>query len=376
MKFEFMDSLRRVIATTFSIKQAKSENGVYGPSRKCVTELNQISLDTTVFQGLESKQRRKGRLIAALKHCIWYELEEWDHPMEVDGKLIYFYDDTEGSNRDRLKPTDADAEKCFACVVSEMEIIDDTDEKHKNKSIIFVTTDGRVVAYKLSRRERGRITLKKWRNHVKALRLALEVQRNNPRGIRRAGLYAKYVLFGFRREGNSKRVSKYVAKKGAKECKIADASTGLQNLVSDLEDTGLNLVSHLEISVQNKLREEYEMGKVMINGYRGRFSQMAIATNYWSPLHVDDDFFRTLLSCYDESKMTTKKKEDILFYFVFPSLNIAIPMRSTDILVFDAKFPHCASNYRSEDSMIFSCFTSAKTGNAHMTNVMKANATK
>jgi len=66
--------------------------------------------------------------------------------------------------------------------------------------------------------------------------------------------------------------------------------------------------------------------------------------------------------------MDGENKEAILFYFVFPSVGIAIPMRSTDILVFDSKFPHCASNHRTQDGMIFSCFTSAKTGNAHLTN--------
>jgi hypothetical protein len=141
-------------------------------------------------------------------------------------------------------------------------------------------------------------------------------------------------------------VSEYVAKKtkSKKKQKIEErrkrakeARDGIKELMRQLEKVGLNWVADCDLSVQNKLREVDCLGDVLINGYKGRFSQMAIATGYWSPLHTDDDVFRTLLSCYCKKKMNTKKKDDILFYFVFPSVGIAIPMRSTDILVFDSK---------------------------------------
>ena len=157
-------------------------------------------------------------------------------------------------------------------------------------------------------------------------------------------------------------------KPNADEDDVLLASIGLQQMVADLERTGLNLITHLEVSVQNMIREQEELGDVLINGYEGWFSQIAIATDYWSPLHTDVDIFRTLLCCYLERCEKEKYKEEILFYFVFPSVGIAIPMRSTDILVFDSKIPHCASNTRDPDAIIFSCFTSAKTTFAHMTN--------
>jgi hypothetical protein len=43
-------------------------------------------------------------------------------------------------------------------------------------------------------------------------------------------------------------------------------------------------------------------------------------------------------------------------------------MRSTDILVFNSAFPHCASNYRFEETITMSMFTSAKTATAQMSN--------
>ena len=301
---------------------AKSDDGVYSPARKYVQELGKVLLEhPSAAQGLETKQRRRCRLIKALSNCVWYELEDFPHPMTMDGKLIYFLDDTEGGNN-IPSPEPEDPESCFACMVSHLQIIDDMDEVHDGKNIIFVTTDGHVVGYKLGRRERAHISLKKWRQHAKTIRLGLETQRNNPRGTRLAGFFARYVLFGFRREGNGKHVSRYVAKKSANKYKVALASLGLQDMVTDLKNTGLNLVSGLELSVQNLLRDGDALGDVLINGYKGRFSQLAIATNYWSPLHIDKDIFRTLLSCFCEKSMKAKHKDDILFYFVFPSVGI------------------------------------------------------
>jgi hypothetical protein len=91
-----------------------------------------------------------------------------------------------------------------------------------------------------------------------------------------------------------------------------------------------------------------------------------VATLYWSPCHVDDDIFYTLLSCYNQTSANLARKDEILFYFLFPSVGKAVPMRSTDILVFNSAFPHCTSNYRFEETITMSMFTSAKTATAQM----------
>ncbi len=383
-----MNAVRKYVFAPLGIVPAVKYDGPYGPPRKRLMELSASSLDAAQFQGLKTKRRRRSNLLKLWAKCAWYELEEVESPLDLTDELIYYYDDTtpETSPPDVAGPVDEDLpvppepqdpSDCSPFLVSTLDIIDDMDPKHKGRNVMFVTKDGKMVAYKLSRRDRGRITLKNWRKHHKTLEKAVETQRNNPRGIRKAGCYIRYVLFGFRREGNKKIVSEYVAKKtkSKKKQKIEErrkrakeARDGIKELMRQLEKVGLNWVADCDLSVQNKLREVDCLGDVLINGYKGRFSQMAIATGYWSPLHTDDDVFRTLLSCYCKKKMNTKKKDDILFYFVFPSVGIAIPMRSTDILVFDSKFPHCASNYRCDDTFIFSCFTSAKTTNAHLAN--------
>jgi len=135
-------------------------------------------------------------------------------------------------------------------------------------------------------------------------------------------------------------------------------------------------VPDCDLRVQDYLRDEKEIEEVLLNGKKGRYSQIAIATEYWSPMHKDDDVFYTLLTCCAESKLVRKNKkdsvsDDILFWFVFPTIGengIAFPMRATDILVFDSKFPHCTTNYQCKESFILSCFTSTKTTFAHLCN--------
>ncbi len=57
-----------------------------------------------------------------------------------------------------------------------------------------------------------------------------------------------------------------------------------------------------------------------------------------------------------------------LFYFCSPSISVAIPMRSADILMFNSSFPHCLTNYGNKDTVTFSLFTNSNVTNAHMTN--------
>jgi hypothetical protein len=136
----------------------------------------------------------------------------------------------------------------------------------------------------------------------------------------------------------------------------------LWSLFAKLQQIGLALVPDFDLSIFNKLREEHEIGDACVNGNKGYFTGMALATEYWSPLHVDNDLFFTLLSCFDPTmELKNSYKENILFYFCFPSVGLAVPMRNTDVLLFNSSFPHCATNYRRKSTRIFSLFTSATT---------------
>jgi hypothetical protein len=66
-----------------------------------------------------------------------------------------------------------------------------------------------------------------------------------------------------------------------------------------MEKVGLIAVAmKKDLSIQNKMKKILNLFKIKRSGWKGRFSQVAAAMRYWSPLHIDDDIFYTLLSCY------------------------------------------------------------------------------
>jgi len=71
------------------------------------------------------------------------------------------------------------------------------------------------------------------------------------------------------------------------------------------------------------------------------FAAFAVGKNVYLSCHIDDDFTYscTTLLCSDESK-----KDEILAYFCFPRLGIAVPLRPGDTLFFNAREPHMVSS--------------------------------
>ena len=85
---------------------------------------------------------------------------------------------------------------------------------------------------------------------------------------------------------------------------------------------------------------------------------MAIGQNYWSKAHRDRDFYFSVLSCLSESPHDTGK---VLYYFLFPDYEIAIPMRTGDILLFNPNITHSCSNPSTGNAYIFSSYVARQT---------------
>jgi hypothetical protein len=71
----------------------------------------------------------------------------------------------------------------------------------------------------------------------------------------------------------------------------------------------------------------------------GNATQLSIGANYWLPIHTYKDYFYTTLSCCTR---TCEDWNEILFHFVFPAYDLAVPMRPGDILAFSPLVRHCA----------------------------------
>ena len=90
-------------------------------------------------------------------------------------------------------------------------------------------------------------------------------------------------------------VNEYVTKEKGNTTQVAELKAGgLKAFMAELERVGLDGIPARDMSVNNKLQEFFEMWKVYVNGNKGRFMQMAVAREYWSPCHTDDDMFYML----------------------------------------------------------------------------------
>ena len=112
-----------------------------------------------------------------------------------------------------------------------------------------------------------------------------------------------------------------------------------------------------------KVQEKYGIPSVH-NG--GIATQVSLAIAYCSRVHTDNDFFLATLSVYDKNA----GPEEILYYFCFTTYEIAVPMRSGDIIVFNPLVPHCATNPSRETALIYSCYVSNKTCNTVVANAI------
>ena len=98
--------------------------------------------------------------------------------------------------------------------------------------------------------------------------------------------------------------------------------------------------------------------KTKSNSQSGLGTALAIGQNYWSKAHRDRDFYFSVLSCLSESPHDTSK---FLYYFLFPDYEIAIPMRTWDILLFNPNITHSCSNPSTGNAYIFSSYVARQT---------------
>jgi hypothetical protein len=85
---------------------------------------------------------------------------------------------------------------------------------------------------------------------------------------------------------------------------------------------------------------------------------MAFGCNILLQCHIDHDFTMSVVQVHLRGKEKYEINDDIVVYFCFPTLGVAIPLRPGDCLSFNALIPHCISSCceESEDIYIVSMY--------------------
>ena len=74
------------------------------------------------------------------------------------------------------------------------------------------------------------------------------------------------------------------------------------------------------------------------------FGGIGFGTNVFLRCHTDSDFTMSILQVFLKGKRKYSLDDDVIVYFCFPTIGVAVPLRPGDYLLFNARIPHCISS--------------------------------
>jgi hypothetical protein len=74
------------------------------------------------------------------------------------------------------------------------------------------------------------------------------------------------------------------------------------------------------------------------------FGGIAFGTNVFLRCHTDADFTMSISQVFLKGRSEYLPNDDVVAYFCFPTIGIAVPLRPGDYFMFNALIPHCISS--------------------------------
>jgi hypothetical protein len=142
-----------------------------------------------------------------------------------------------------------------------------------------------------------------------------------------------------------------------------ECNMGLQDLLNDIEyltSRGPRLL--LSSSEFKYVQDIYQLPTAFDSKEKyAKGIAFAVGCDYWSDIHIDDDYYYTSLSCVSERV----NDRSILFYFFFPTYGMDFPLYSGSIMCFNPHIPHGTTDPPKKGVRIFSAYVSARACNTH-----------
>jgi hypothetical protein len=98
------------------------------------------------------------------------------------------------------------------------------------------------------------------------------------------------------------------------------------------------------------------------------YGALAFGCNVFLRCHTDSDFTMSRVHIHLKGKDKYKVDHDIVVYFCFPTLGVAVSLRPGDFLLLNALIPHCVLSRCKIDHNIFSIATYLKISVVGMNN--------
>jgi hypothetical protein len=250
-------------------------------------------------------------------------------------------------------------------LLSDLEVFEVRDVG-KSGLVIGVAEEGceTMVAYVVSERQCQEVSQKRWKTHLENFKKAEKEKPTGARSlIKKACTFNTYNCYEKRKDPLSGAVSDYAYKRKTSEKMKTECTMGLQYLLNDIEyltSRGLRLL--LSSSEFKYVQDRYQLPTAFDSKEKyANGIAFAVGCDYWSAIHVDDNYYYTSLSCISESV----NDRSILLYFFFPTYGMAFPMYSGSIMCFNLRFPHGMTDPTKKGVHIFSAYVSAKTCDTH-----------
>ena len=90
-----------------------------------------------------------------------------------------------------------------------------------------------------------------------------------------------------------------------------------------------------------------EYGKTIENEETKIYTSLALARDYYSAAHVDEDFFLSTMICLNDDGKEMCFDGEIITHFCFPHCGYAVALRDGDCLIFNPKILHCCAHQES-----------------------------
>ena len=208
---------------------------------------------------------------------------------------------------------------------------------------------------------------------------SFEGKPNVPRGESRGGFGKDYICYGWTHRF-TRMLHHYIFKKKVSLEDQGELRKGIDKVAQGLEEVAVRVMRGVRNfkkfyaikkfidlpSVSSATDEDDELVSIC--------TQMAVAFNgYQSKLHIDDDFFLSILSVVSACP---SRDDEIIYYFNFPTFNLSVPMRPGDILIFDSNFQHCCSNPKNKADYIYSMYVSNAAVDTKMREVYRKEVLK
>jgi hypothetical protein len=211
------------------------------------------------------------------------------------------------------------------------------------------------------------INKKKWEKAKDTLNKAESAAYINVRGKKCIGTHIAYVCYGHRNDPLGTKLGQYSLLPNTPDDVKKSVNDGIGDIISFLESASRSVLYSLQSSVNFlDVKDKYRIPGMCAHklldkdmSTRGFATQLCVGVDYWSIIHIENDFYYNTLSCVSE-KMDDNSN---LFYFMFPSYRVAVTMRSGDVVCFNPLIYHCCTDPTKHGFNFFSCYVSTQTCN-------------